>query len=111
VALTAEQLRSALRHAISRQSEAGARVMARLSPAPVLSRLREAATKVESLGARLESVSYQKTLERGFVLVTTPAGAALTTAGAVKPGASLRLRFADGTVAATADRLQGKLPF
>ncbi len=108
--LSAATLRAALRQSIARHSQAGTRIMVRLTPVPIQSRLREATTRLESLAARLESVSYQKTLERGFALVTTPSGAPLTTAAAVKPGASLRLRFPDGTVAATAERTQGSLP-
>ncbi len=108
--LSAATLRAALRQSIARHSQAGTRIMARLTPAPIQSRLREATTRLESLAARLESVSYQKTLERGFALVTTPSGTPLTTAATVKPGAALRLRFADGTIAATAERTQGSLP-
>ena len=79
--------------------------MLRLSPAPIQGRLRESRARLEGLAARLDSVSYVKVLERGFVLVTDARGAALSTASAVKPGAALRLRFADGEVRATA---QGK---
>lgn len=44
--------------------------------------------------------------------MTDPTGHALTTAGTVRPGARLRLRFADGEVGATADAptRQGHLP-
>jgi exodeoxyribonuclease VII large subunit len=42
-------------------------------------------------------------LERGFALVSDPAGHPLTRAAEVAPRASLKLRFADGTVAAIAE--------
>ena len=58
------------------------------------------------------SVSPLAVLQRGYAMVSDPAGHPLTTAAAVTPGARLRLRFADGEVAATADRpeRQGRLP-
>lgn len=61
-------------------------------------RQKEAQIRLEALGARLNSASYERLLGRGFVLVTTPRGIAVTSAGTVAPGASLRLRFADGQV-------------
>jgi exodeoxyribonuclease VII large subunit len=51
----------------------------------------------------LESVSPLAVLQRGYALVSDPAGHPLTSAAAVKPGARLRLRFADGEVGAAAD--------
>ena len=115
LALGAERLRSALRHAAAGRAAAGARVMLRLTDAPLRAGLREARARLEGLSGRLESVSYAKVLERGFALVADARGAPLTTAAAVAPGAALRLRFADGDVAATADRprdtgRQGALP-
>lgn len=115
LALAAERLRSALRHALASRAALAARVMPRLSPAPLTARLRESRARLDGLAGRLEAVSYARVLERGFALVTDPRGAPLTSAGAVSPGAALRLRFADGEVAATADRprtpaRQGALP-
>ena len=109
VAVAEARLRAGLRHAVAQTGARAGRVTARLTPAPLLAGLREARARLEGLAARLESVSYQKTLERGFVLVTTPAGVALTSAGAVRPGAALRLRFADGAVEARAEGAQGRL--
>jgi exodeoxyribonuclease VII large subunit len=51
----------------------------------------------------LKSVSPLAVLARGYALVTDPAGAPITQATNVKPGARMRLRFADGEVRATAD--------
>jgi len=50
----------------------------------------------------LESVSHKAVLARGYALVFDAAGHPLTTAAAVKPGAGLRISFADGDVRATA---------
>jgi exodeoxyribonuclease VII large subunit len=76
--------------------------LARLSAAPVLALIREQAARVEGLAARLEAVSYNAVIARGFALVQGPDGTALTLAAAVTPGASLTLTFRDGAVKATA---------
>jgi exodeoxyribonuclease VII large subunit len=77
--------------------------------------LREARAHLAGTAARLESVSPLAVLARGYALVTDPVGAPITHATGVKPGAKLRLRFADGEVRATADgarpgERQGLLP-
>jgi exodeoxyribonuclease VII large subunit len=95
-ALAAERLRSAIRHAMA------GRTVPRLSAAPLQGQLREARSRLDGLAARLDSVSYMKVLERGFALVTDARGIALSSVAAIKPGAGLRLRFADGEVRATA---------
>ena len=105
--LAGERLRSALRHSNANRAAIAARVMLRLTPAPIAARLRESSARLDGLAARLESVSYMKVLERGFALVTDPRGAAISSVAAVKPGADLRLRFADGEVRATA-RVKGE---
>jgi exodeoxyribonuclease VII large subunit len=74
-----------------RLSAAGARA---------LERRRDA---LERLSARLEAVSYEATLKRGFALVEDGSGTPMTRAAAVKPGAKLKLLFGDGSVGATAD--------
>ena len=92
-----------------------ASALARLSPAPLASSLREARTRLGSASARLDSVSYQKVLQRGFALVSDADGHPLTRALDIRPGARLALQFADGTVSASADRktpaAQAALPF
>lgn len=65
---------------------------------PMPARLKDASTRLYNATARLESASYERVLARGFALVTTSKGEAVTSAAAVKPGAALRLRFADGKV-------------
>mgnify|MGYP003654474205 CR=1 FL=1 len=47
--------------------------------------------------ALLESYSYQRVLDRGFALVTDPAGAPVTSAKILKTGDRLDLRLRDGT--------------
>ena len=92
----------ALQRATARHRDAEARTAARLSPAPLLSALREARTRLDASAARLESVSHQAVLDRGYALVFDRTGHPLTRAAAIKPGAALTLRFADGDKEATA---------
>jgi exodeoxyribonuclease VII large subunit len=81
-----------------------ARTTGRLTPAPLTAALRERRARLEGIAARLDGASYEAVLARGFALVRDSAGHALSTAAAVKPGARLSIRFADGDVPATADR-------
>jgi exodeoxyribonuclease VII large subunit len=92
VALSAERLRSAQ----------AARVLPRLTDAPIRARLREARARLDGLGARLESVSHHAVQARGYALVFDAKGTPITLAAGVKPGAALRISFADGEVRATA---------
>ena len=66
------------------------------------------------MAARLEAVSPEAVLERGYALVFDRQGAPLTAAAAVRPGRRrCALHFADGDVRATAardDRRQRALP-
>lgn len=70
--------------------------------APLLFNQKEARHRLAALAARLDSVSYESVLARGFALVTTSGHKPLTSSRAVKPGMALQLRFADGEVKATA---------
>ncbi len=75
-----------------------------LTPAPVVSLLRHDRTRLAALSARLEAVSYQAVLARGFALVTREEdGTLLPRAAEIGAGARLKLVLADGTVGATAD--------
>jgi exodeoxyribonuclease VII large subunit len=65
--------------------------------------LAAAQAKLGAISPRLESVSYQSVLARGFALVTDPAGHAVTSAQAVTPGKRLGLRFADGEARVVAE--------
>jgi exodeoxyribonuclease VII large subunit len=87
----------------------GVILLAQRLEAPLPGRLREAALRVENLAARLDSVSYEKVLARGFALVTNAKGAAISSASSIAPGAMLKIRFADGEVGVTAAPVQGSL--
>jgi len=106
--------RTALQPFLHRRRTEAAAVLARVSPAPLAARLREARARLEGWAARLEGASYEAVLARGFVLVRDPAGRAVTSAAAVRPRARLTLRFADGEARVTADggaaTGQGALP-
>jgi exodeoxyribonuclease VII large subunit len=65
-------------------------------------RLAEAGLALEAQARLLDSVSHQKVLERGFVVVEAE-GRLATRAAAVPPGAALTLTFADGKLAARAE--------
>ena len=111
-----EKLVACLRQAVAGIHRRAGRTLERLTPAPIRSCLRELTAKVSGLGNHLELVSPLAVLERGYALVTDRAGHPLTSAGAVPPGAKLRLRFSDGEVGATADgrapeQRQGRLSF
>ena len=73
-----------------------------MSEAPLRSSLREARAHLAGLGPRLDAASPMALLQRGYVLVTTPAGQPVTSAASVKPGGKLRLHFGDGEVDAVA---------
>ena len=90
-------------------------MLPRLNDAALRGRMREARARLDGLAARLDSVSYERVLARGYALVTDGRGHPVTSAKAVKPGAALSLRFADGEVRATANggrapSRQGALP-
>jgi exodeoxyribonuclease VII large subunit len=91
-----------LRHAVAQRAAAAARVLPRLSDSLPRARLREAAARLDGLAARLESVSHMAVLARGYAAVFDATGHPLTRAASVRPGSELRLRFADGEVAARA---------
>ncbi len=59
-------------------------------------------------GQILESLSYQRVLERGFVLARDASGEPVTAAAATAPGMSLLLRFHDGEVPATVTGSSGE---
>jgi exodeoxyribonuclease VII large subunit len=50
----------------------------------------------------LDSLSYQRVLDRGFALVANAEGHPILDAATVSPGMALDIRFRDGNVAATA---------
>ena len=60
-------------------------------------------TRLAAAAQVLSAVSYRSVLERGFALVRDPAGTPLRRAAAIAPHQALRIEFADGEIAATAD--------
>ena len=111
-ALIRVHLDSALRHAVALHRHGANPTLARLSPAMLAGLVRESRRQLASSAAHLDSVSYEKVLERGFALVADRAGHPLTRAAYVRKGARLTLRFADGTIDAQAGgSAQGTLPF
>ena len=89
-----------LREIAGRRGEV-ARLAGRLAPA-MERRLRRAQDALNQQARVLQSVSYERVLARGFALVTRADGALVRAAVGVADGDALRLRFADGEVAATA---------
>ena len=102
VALLDVRLAGAVRHALGDCRSSAGRVLARLSPASLSASLREVRARLHGLGARLESVSHEAVLKRGYAMVFDRAGHPFTTASAINPGVKLSIRFADGRVDAVA---------
>ena len=114
LALVSERLRGGLRQAVGRRHASAGRILARLSATPLHALLRQRRTRLDGLAAQLESLSPMQVLSRGYALVLRADATPLTSAASVTPGERLRLRFADGEVAARADPAippsrQGKL--
>lgn len=57
--------------------------------------------KLQTLTRRLQAVSPQEVLQRGYAIIQDGQGRILTHAGVLKPGDTLRARLARGTVTAT----------
>ncbi|MGH7119669.1 MAG: exodeoxyribonuclease VII large subunit [Acetobacteraceae bacterium] len=98
------RLKAGVAHALAAGQTGSGQVAGRLSPAMLESRLREARARLEGAGARLASVSPEAVLGRGYALVSDRFGHLQTRAAMVKPGAGLRIRFADGIIEARAGR-------
>ena len=60
----------------------------------------DAERRVEAVAGLLDTLSYQRVLERGFTLVRDAAGTPLTTAAAAQPGMEIAIRFHDGEAGA-----------
>ncbi len=114
VALLAQRLRSGLQHVAAQRRAGAAQITHRLTGVPLRAALREARSRLDGMAGRLEAVSPEAVLKRGFVLVFDRTGAPVAKAEAIKPGAELRLHFADGDVRAVAGgsgkQRQGSLP-
>ena len=64
-------------------------------------------TRLAAVTQILSAVSYRSVLARGFALVRDAARAPLRRAAAIAPHQPLRIEFADGEIAATADGAGG----
>ena len=65
-------------------------------------------TRLAAAAQVLSAVSYRSVLARGFALVRDAAGAPLRRASAIAAHQPLRIEFADGEIAATADGPAGE---
>ena len=106
--LASQRLAGAVHRALTTLRGRADRVMGRVSEAPLRASLREARAHLAGLGPRLEAASPMALLQRGYVLVTDPAGQPVTSAASVKPGNRLRLQFGDGEVDAVAQGGTGR---
>jgi exodeoxyribonuclease VII large subunit len=100
--LMAHRLVAAVHRSVVGARGKAERITGRVTATPLRFSLREARAHLSGMGARLESVSPLAILQRGYVLVTDPAGLPVVSAGSVKPGGRLRLQFGDGQVDAVA---------
>jgi exodeoxyribonuclease VII large subunit len=114
LSVLALHLRTGLIQFVHARRTSAMALMPRLSPAPLAANLREQRAHLNGLTARLNGASYESVLARGFALVRDAAGHPVTTAAAIRPKASLVIRFADGEAAVTAGgkdaARQGALP-
>jgi exodeoxyribonuclease VII large subunit len=99
---TSHRLTNAAQRAITLWRGKADRILGRMTDIPLRASLREAKAHLAGLGPRLEAASPLALLQRGYVLVTTPAGDPVTTARHVKPNDALRLHFGDGEIDVTA---------
>jgi exodeoxyribonuclease VII large subunit len=77
--------------------------LARLDPERLGQMMARLAERLAGFGQLLDSLSYERVLGRGFALVRDAAGSPVLAAASVRPGSSLEIQFADGTVPVTAD--------
>ncbi|MBO4595734.1 MAG: exodeoxyribonuclease VII large subunit [Bacteroidales bacterium] len=95
----ASRLRLAASGRIAAEKSKVDRMAAALKSA-VAARLAAASSAVDLLESRIHSADPRRVLERGFALVTDSAGRVIRSASQATPGDTLRLVFADGSVAA-----------
>lgn len=117
--------RATMRHLLSEEGGRLKGAVARLRPQPLRQRMARGEEDMAVFGARLagaagrrledggqrlaaaagllESYSFERVLERGFVLVRDKDGDPVTSVAATTAGMALDLRFHDGAAAATVD--------
>ncbi|MBI4185243.1 MAG: exodeoxyribonuclease VII large subunit [Proteobacteria bacterium] len=79
-------------------------VAGRLSAYDIRGRIGRAGEALAALAKLLDSVSYRRVLERGFVLVRDAGGEPVTAVAGARPAAHLTLTFHDGEAGVTVDR-------
>mgnify|MGYP000872784707 FL=1 len=116
------QLPLAVAKSLERKEAVLARLLPRLTPAPLRADLRHARgrlapmtarldqaagrlaalrrQRLEQLGKLLDTLSYRNVLARGYALVQDEAGQVVTGQAQLKPGEALTLTFVDGEVGA-----------
>ncbi len=100
------EMRAAGRRRVEREHERTARralVLERKTAAAVLDCRGRRPRELEQLALALAAHDPQRTLERGYALVQSPAGKPIASAAAARTQTAVQLRFADGTVAAEID--------
>jgi exodeoxyribonuclease VII large subunit len=107
---SAGRLQSALRDALHTRRNAWHHAAARLLARSPAARLPVERAKLDGLARRLAATDIQRTLTRGFVLLSDPAGKPVTRRAQLKPRQPLRARFADGEAGLTADNLSPNNP-
>jgi exodeoxyribonuclease VII large subunit len=91
--------RSVLEQPIARGLERTQELAQRL-PGLVKRRIADAAQRLSAAAQMLQSLSYERVLDRGYALVRDAAGEPVTSAAGAKPGADIAIRFKDGDVGA-----------
>ena len=64
--------------------------------------------RAEQLAAHLSQLSPLRILERGYAIVTTPEGEIVKRSAAAPPGSEIRVRLAEGRLAARVEKTEGK---
>ncbi len=93
------EIRAGSRRRLQTEREVTARravVIARKAASSLIDCRERRPRELERLALALAGHDPQRTLERGYVLASTPDGEAISTAAQALPGTDLRLRFADG---------------
>ena len=99
-----ERLAAGARRALDRGGEQFIRIDRRFTPEPVLRTLVRLDEKLVQFGERLDSVSYERVLGRGYALVRDRDGNLIETGAAARAAEQVTLQFgADDSVAATVE--------
>lgn len=98
-----DELGERARRGLEARAAAGRERLARqrLSPATLRGRWREAKGELDGLARLLGQVNPLALLEKGYVQVTAPSGATVTSRAAAAAESALELHFADGVLAVT----------